>query len=177
MKNAYEVRGDVTAIFLDSKKYGKFETIISTSKLEKVKSLSITWGVEWNPYTKSFYVKGNIPLSNGRTTTIKLHRWIMDAPKNKVVDHFDHDTLNNIDSNLRIATKSQNAQNIKGAHTDSKSGVLGVCWNKRKKKWYARVTINGKGKHLGYFRDLKDAEQTVFEARMHHMPYSQEASF
>ena len=34
---------------------------------------------------------------------IKMHRIIMNAPKGSIVDHIDHDGLNNIKQNLRFA--------------------------------------------------------------------------
>jgi hypothetical protein len=32
-----------------------------------------------------------------------------------------------------------------------------VCWKKRVSKWLASISINGKRKHLGYFKDIDDA--------------------
>jgi hypothetical protein len=37
------------------------------------------------------------------------------------------------------------------------SKFVGVCWNKQKKKWQAKIQIDGKDKHLGYFNDEKEA--------------------
>ena len=37
------------------------------------------------------------------------------------------------------------------------SGVIGVHWDKVIKKWRARVMLNGKSKHLGYFTNKEDA--------------------
>lgn len=46
-------------------------------------------------------------------------------------------------SNLRCANHLQNAWNA-SAHKDSKSGVRGVSYDERKKKWIARVTRAGR---------------------------------
>lgn len=40
-----------------------------------------------------------------------MHRLIMNAPRGLVVDHIDHCRLNNVKSNLRIATMTENNQN------------------------------------------------------------------
>lgn len=40
-----------------------------------------------------------------------LHNLIMNAPKGLVIDHKNHDTLDNRRSNLRICTRAQNNQN------------------------------------------------------------------
>ena len=37
------------------------------------------------------------------------------------------------------------------------SEFVGVCWNKQKKKWKAKIQIDDKHKHLGYFHDEKAA--------------------
>lgn len=37
------------------------------------------------------------------------------------------------------------------------SGIRGVTWHNRLKRWQARITFKGKTIHLGYFRTLEDA--------------------
>ena len=37
------------------------------------------------------------------------------------------------------------------------SGVPGVIWDERRKKWNARIKINGIDKHIGHFNDLNSA--------------------
>jgi hypothetical protein len=72
MKNKYEIRGEKTAIFLKSKKYGDMETLISTSKLEKAKEFPNTWCIAWSTRGKTFYVVGKIPAGKGKQD--RLHR-------------------------------------------------------------------------------------------------------
>lgn len=178
MKNEYEVRGDVTAIIINSPKYGRFEALISTSKLERAQEFPSSWSVAWNKNTNSFYVKGNTPKENGkqRYTTVRIHRWITKAPENMEVDHRNHDTLDNTDSNLRVITNSQNMQNRRGATSISKSGIRGVSWSKYHRMWKATISVSQISKHIGYFRDIEEAEGAIIEARRKYMPYSVEAS-
>ena len=42
---------------------------------------------------------------------VYMHREIMGAPKGSVVDHIDHNTLNNRRCNLRVCTQAQNHAN------------------------------------------------------------------
>ncbi len=42
-------------------------------------------------------------------------------------------------------------------YVSSKSGVSGVVWDKRRKKWYVSITFKGKCHFLGYFIDKTDA--------------------
>lgn len=175
MKNDHEIRGDITAIVINSPKYGRQEALISTSKIDRANDFPGTWCVNYRKTDNKFYVIGNMPQFNGKFKGIKLHRWITDAPDGMEVDHKNHDTLNNTDVNLRVCTKTENLQNRSGAAIHSKSGIRGVCWNKREKKWECSVCVKGKIIRVGYFVGLIEAERAVKEARARLMPYSQEA--
>lgn len=177
MKNEYEVRGDVTAIILRSPKYGTMETLITTNRLERAQEFGGIWCLYYSPDTKTFYVQGSSPMVNYERKTVKLHRWITNAPKGMKVDHRNHDTLNNTDDNLRICTHKENAQNRKIANTSNKSsGIRGVSWHKQEKKWRAVVRVNGKQIHLGCYVDIEDAEHASKEGRAKYMPFSDEAA-
>jgi hypothetical protein len=63
--------------------------------------------------------------------------------------------------NLRKASKSQNAMNMKTRYGTSK--FKGVRWQKRDKKWEARIRNNGKLKFLGYFDDEEEATRAYDE--------------
>lgn len=76
------------------------------------------------------------------------------------VDHKDRDCLNNLESNLRIATHLQNCAN-RGPWKGSSSLYKGVTWDKRTNKktgkWKASIEIQGRVKHLGLFDSEKAA--------------------
>jgi len=46
----------------------------------------------------------------------------------------------------------------------NKSGVKGVCWDKSKKLWYARITFKKTNYHLGRFKSKKAAVKKRREA-------------
>ena len=62
---------------------------------------------------------------NGKQTTVYMHRVISACPEGQEVDHIDGDGLNNRRSNLRNATKAQNAYNV-GPRRTNTSGYKGV---------------------------------------------------
>ena len=66
---------------------------------------------------------------------------------------------------LRLATDYEQQQNRPGARADSASGVLGVHWHKKTRKWTAQVMCNGKRHHVGYFTTIRDAEAAVIAKR------------
>ena len=82
----------------------------------------------------------------------RLHKWIMKYDGKLFIDHIDSDKLNNLRSNLRISTPSQNNQN-KNAQKNSKSKYVGVGYGEDRFKW--RAYLNGK--HLGYFSTEEEA--------------------
>jgi len=73
------------------------------------------------------------------------------------VDHIDEIVYNNLLENLREATRSQNQMNV-GIRKDNTSGYKGVTWFKKKNKWNAQISINGKHKSLGYYHSIEEAK-------------------
>ena len=82
----------------------------------------------------------------------------------EAIDHKDNDGFNNRISNLRLATPSQNQHNTRTPRNNT-SGVKGVCWDKKRRKWMATLSINRRKKFIGYFDDLKIAEMAIQQQR------------
>lgn len=85
------------------------------------------------------------------------------------IDHINGDPADNCLANLRDTTRRQNAENLHKARSDNKTGVLGVCWIARLRKWKAHIQTEGKAVCLGHFQDKAEAiaarhaaEQTFF---------------
>jgi len=79
---------------------------------------------------------------------ILMHREILAPGPGKMVDHRNHNGLDNRRGNIRIVTGSQNCYNRKPGKV-AKSGYRGVYWTG--KCWQASCFINGKQKYLGAF--------------------------
>jgi hypothetical protein len=173
MKNSYEVRGDVTAIFLNSPKYGQMETLIDTADLPRVQEFQNTWYLQWDRGSKGFYAQGSLPNENGKWTTVKLHRWITNSNDGQIVDHISHETLDNRKSmNLRVCTKGENTRNQRPRKGCS-SIFKGVHMQSRKRKWVARIKVKEKSIYLGVFDTEIDAALAYNEAaKMHHGEFS-----
>jgi hypothetical protein len=89
---------------------------------------------------------------------ILMHRVIMDCPKDKEVDHKDHDCLNNRKHNLRICNRTQNQWNKKLSSRNT-SGFKGASYNKSNGLYSADIRWNNKSRHLGYFSTPEQAHQ------------------
>lgn len=85
-----------------------------------------------------------------------LHRVILNPVDGQMVDHINHDKLDNRRSNLRICTNRQNTSNQQ-LRSKNTSGYKGVVWFKDRQKWRAGIKVNYKFKHLGYFDDILEA--------------------
>ena len=83
---------------------------------------------------------------------IYLHRLVLGLHKGdpRTGDHENHDTLDNTDQNLRIATRLQQQRHTKKPITNT-SGYKGVCWQTSADKWTVGISVNNKRKHLGLF--------------------------
>ena len=172
MKNDYEIRGDVTVIFLDRKDGTRLECLIDTDDLPKVMELTNTLKALERKDKSTFYVKGKI----GRQS-YWLHRFLLNAKDGFEVDHFDHNGLNNRRYNLREVTPSQNMQNRRGAQKNNKSsGVRGVSFDRKIKKWVVTLTVNKEKFHFGCYKDLDEAADVARRAIAGFMPYSTEAT-
>lgn len=81
------------------------------------------------------------------------------------VDHINHISGDNRWRNLRSATRCDNSRN-RTMNNNNTSGHAGVVWNKRNKKWYARIVINSKQIHLGAFNNIENAKAARQTARV-----------
>lgn len=182
MKNKYEIRGDATVIFCKYKGI-EYESIIDTEDFPIAQKLRGTWALAPTKTKKSFYVQANVwDWPNRKQNKKALHREIMRNPKNLVVDHINHDTLNNRKANLRAISQQENSQNTDGATKNNRtSGVRGVSWNKQIKKWVAlvqsKMVQNGVKKkyYVGQYDDLEEAKIDVEKARAQLLKGSLEA--
>lgn len=111
--------------------------------------------------TGAIYATSNPSRKRGspKLPAIRMHRMIMGLPAYDIreVDHvIPEKTLDNRRCNLRIATSGQNKRNTR-RRKDNSSGYKGVCYVEKRKKWMARISLNGKEKFLGYFDSAQSA--------------------
>jgi len=104
-----------------------------------------------------FYVRRHIPAGKGKEKLIYLHQEIIDVPKGMIIDHINHDAMDNRRSNLRAATHSQNMWNKSKQRGNYTSIYKGVAWYQKTGKWRVRIYYNGKEILIGYFDDEKAA--------------------
>ena len=116
-------------------------------KIEK-EFKNLKWSVSKNGH--GLYAQKR--TSNG---LIYLHRYILGNP-NGIVDHINHNTLDNRKENLRITTNANNLRNS-NIRVDNKSGIKGVRYRQDRKKYVASIKVNYKNIYLGSFNTLEEA--------------------
>ena len=105
---------------------------------------------------------------NKKATTCRVHRLVAEAfipnpDGKKCVDHIDRNKQNNVISNLRWATYTDNNfnTNVRG---DNTSGFKGVS-KCRGNRWYAFTSEGGKTIYLGSFATKEEAAEAY---RLYH---------
>jgi len=112
----------------------------------------------------SFYAARGARIDVNKRRTVKMHRQILDIKDSKViVDHIDGNGLNNQRRNIRACSAAQNAMN-RGVQKNNVSGIKGVYWHKRAKKWYAFIMLDQKKIYIGSFGS-KEAAANAYNER------------
>jgi hypothetical protein len=99
---------------------------------------------------------------DGKRHRLPMHRAILKVADSLVVDHINHNGLDNRKANLRIATVAQNAWNAERPR--GRSGYKGVSFDKRTGLWRVFIAYNGKRKQLGSFHDKREAAKAYDRA-------------
>jgi hypothetical protein len=97
-------------------------------------------------------------LETGKLTTESMHRLILNLTDPKImVDHINHNGLDNRKENMRIANSKTNCYNKKKINKITSSNYKGVYFHKNNKKWCSRIKQNYKRFFLGYFNSEEEA--------------------
>jgi hypothetical protein len=106
-------------------------------------------------------------------TRVRAHRlaWFYNHgvwPSNGM-DHINGQKLDNRLENLRDSTASVSSFN-RGRPSNNTSGIVGVRWDKRGKKWRASITIKHKDVYLGAYDNVRDAQAARAKAERKYFP-------
>lgn len=96
--------------------------------------------------------------------------WVTGEIPDIEVDHINGNRADNKFDNLRLATRSENLQNLRFG-SRYKTG-LGVSWCKREGKFRACIKLNGVYKSLGYYDTENLAQQAYLSAKAKLHPFS-----
>lgn len=144
---------DPNARFIQLTK-GQF-AVVDANDFERISQRK--WHANWNRRARSYYASGSVwQKAAKRRMTLHMAREITQAKPGEFVDHINHDTLDNRQSNLRICSSAQNNANACMKRNNT-SRVKGVSWSKNRNQWHAKIQKDGKTINLGRFASLREA--------------------
>lgn len=124
------------------------------------------WCVAANSGQRNYAVRRGRDY-DGKKRLIWMHRMIMDAPADLVVDHVNGNGLDNRKCNLRLCTQADNCRNRsrrKGNGTvQSMYRGVTLC-SRTKEAWVAAISVSGRGVHLGRYRTQESAAKAYDSA-------------
>lgn len=154
-KNEYKINGDTTIIYLKQRNGKIFETIIDTKRLQEIINLNVSWHVRYTAKNDTYYAHATkyLGLVNGKPKymSLHLHKVIMNIPPTKkiLIDHKNHNGLDNREENLQLSNYIKNGKNRNGKNSNNISGYRNV--SKQGNKWAVQLQINGKNTKLKTF--------------------------
>ena len=99
---------------------------------------------------------------SGKYGTCLMHRLVLNAPDNLIVDHINGDGLDNRKANLRLCTHSENLLNRSPRR--GTSIYKGVYWHNKDRRWTATISKDGKRRRIGGFTSEIEAAKAYDKA-------------
>jgi hypothetical protein len=95
-----------------------------------------------------------------------MHRIILNlkVEDKRVVDHINHNTLDNRKNNLRICTDAENTRNQRVRNITKTSKFKGASLQKTSKLWRSQIRFNYKNINLGDFKTQLQAARAYDKA-------------
>lgn len=123
-----------------------------------------TWLVDTRGYVVRPYRD-----ANGKKHSLYLHQMVLNKSRGLVIDHINHNKLDNRKSNLRLVTVSENVHNSQRKLPPS--GYRGVYKFKNESRWMARIQVRKELIHLGSFDSPEKASEAYEAFRLVHVDH------
>ena len=160
-----------------------YEGLYQVSSLGRVKSLGRKKGagsgnkfrpvilMKTNATSKDGYIRVSLCLK-GISKSHKIHKLVainflghVPCGMDIVVDHIDCNKQNNQVSNLQLISNRENATKDRHKNKNKISKYVGVGLDKRRNKWRAYISIEGKQTSIGYFKTETEANLAYLNKR------------
>ena len=167
--NKFRVEGNHAYIALTNRSGATVaEAIVDREDLERVLAFA-----RWHYHSAGYCVC--TPNKRNGKRRVLLHRFVMNPPEGKVVDHIFGNGLDCRKSVLRVGSQAENLQNRRGKPR-ARSGFRNVHWQPNACKWQVKVGIGGGTRTFGTYDDLAVAAAVALEARRSLHPFCAENS-
>lgn len=160
--NDYKIlNNEESEFYVINRKNEQFTIKVDTEDLTRLIKFGRPWHVAFLPNSSTYYASccERLKTEGGEKicNILYLHRWVLNYSGNNLIDHVDHDPLNNRKINLRITDIPDNSKHRGKRNKNNKSGYRNVCWHTRESKWCVQLMINGKNTVLGKFDNVDEA--------------------
>tara|TARA_Y100000034_G_scaffold124636_1_gene173079 strand:+ start:523 stop:1026 length:504 start_codon:yes stop_codon:yes gene_type:complete len=141
-------------LIIESPKYGRH--VVRYDERDAAKIEPYKWHLSKGHST--FYVYRQTPRPNRKQ--IAMHREVTSCPKGMMVDHINHNGLDNRRENLRVCTMSENMMN-RGKTRQNSTGYKGVykTGDSKRNPYSAKIQKNGKVDCLGHYKTAEEAHE------------------
>ena len=123
--------------------------------------------IKWHAHRErrgTFRAVNRVNFGSDQRRLVGIERIILQVPTRILIDHINHNPLDNRKDNLRWATYQQNSFNTRKGYVSTTSKFKGVNFAPHAKKWRAYIIAGRKRKHLGYFTNEQAAANAYDEA-------------
>lgn len=129
------------------------ETLIDNEDVNRIQKIGSWHGIyDKTLQTPNYYIAHKYNNKKEGKGVIKLHRFIMNCPNNKIIDHINHNTLDNRKINLKVCTHFENQQNLR-----SKSSEQTGVYQRTRGNWCANISKNKKR----YTKEFKTKNEAI----------------
>lgn len=134
---------------------------IFTDRKQKAGRICARWNSRWAG-AEAFTSNDGYGYRHGRIfgRPYKAHRvlWLLANGEWPLedIDHINGSPSDNRIDNLRSISHAENLKNLRTPRTNT-SGVIGVSWSKRYRRWHAYIKVSGRKISVGSFSDIAGA--------------------
>ena len=115
------------------------------------------WYAQYRKGTGCYYAIRS-DYSGDSQKSVYMHRYILglEAGEKKVINHKNHNTLDNRKENIEICSHKENIRFSRKKKSSTK-GYKGIYRVNSSRKWTAQISVDGERIYLGVFSNEKDA--------------------
>jgi len=144
--NNYKKIGNLTEIYITQRDLTEHIVLIDTKKLRKLMDFGHRWHVQWHDDTQTYYAHCTVYRGTieGKPTyeNVTMQTVLFECDVFEMLDHINHNTLDNREQNIRKSLRHQNLKNRKSKNSNNTSGYRNVSWIRG--YWRVQLQIDGK---------------------------------
>lgn len=114
-------------------------------------------------FTTSWYINGAGYVKSPWGDFLHKKLVSQEIPTGYLVQHTNGNRLDCRRQNLKVVSQSINMLGVVAPRKDNTSGVKGVTWHKRAKKWQAQIGFRGRNICIGQYKNKEDAIKARIE--------------